>query len=341
MDLHPLVAYLVSPRVKAGDHDGWAITPLQSAGNGLVFRARRGADDLVVKFTPADERRRAAREFDALTALRQLGVALAPEPILLDEQRFRLPVVVQRWLAGTVAATPPERDEDWSLLVEHYALVHAVTPERVQQRLRRSVHTAFDVTEAVGLVYAQLALVPDEHHPEELLALVRRAGALPAVRRCAQPVLCRSDPNPANFIRAQGRWRSVDWENSGWGDAAFEIADLLCHPEYLAVPDARRDRVVTAYAAATGDAAAVQRIHAYRPARLLWYAARLVQLRFEVPRALEPAPASGATGGVGARRGTAARLHRVRRGQPRDRAALTSSGCCATQAALSLAHPSR
>jgi hypothetical protein len=39
-------------------------------------------------------------------------------------------------------------------------------------------------------------------------------------------------------MRRAGAWASVDWENSGWGDAAFEIADMMTHPAYVTVPAA-------------------------------------------------------------------------------------------------------
>ncbi len=38
------------------------------------------------------------------------------------------------------------------------------------------------------------------------------------------------DPNILNFVRLPHGWASVDWENSGWGDPAFELADLMAHP---------------------------------------------------------------------------------------------------------------
>lgn len=56
----------------------------------------------------------------------------------------------------------------------------------------------------------------------------------------SQLTLCRVDPNLRNFVRRPDGWLSVDWENSGWGDPAFEIADLLAHPTCLVVTGERR-----------------------------------------------------------------------------------------------------
>jgi hypothetical protein len=42
--------------------------------------------------------------------------------------------------------------------------------------------------------------------------------------------LCHVDPNPANAIAAaDGRVRWVDWESSGWGDPALDLAEFRWH----------------------------------------------------------------------------------------------------------------
>jgi hypothetical protein len=69
-----------------------------------------------------------------------------------------------------------------------------------------------------------------------------------------------SFPNIRNFIRRAGGWASVDWENSGWGDPAFEIADLMTHPVYAAVPPERWEWLIAVYCTARGDPGGQQRI---------------------------------------------------------------------------------
>jgi thiamine kinase-like enzyme len=96
--------------------------------------------------------------------------------------------------------------------------------------------------------------------------------------------LCRVDPNIRNFIRRPGDWASVDWENSGWGDPAFEIADLITHPSYAAVSPKRWDWLIAAYCAARDDSGAEWRIRVYTMLMLAWWAARLARTLYEVPR---------------------------------------------------------
>jgi thiamine kinase-like enzyme len=52
--------------------------------------------------------------------------------------------------------------------------------------------------------------------------------------------LCRCDNHVRNFIRRpagpHGAWASVDWEYSGWGDPAFDIAQWATHASYTETP---------------------------------------------------------------------------------------------------------
>jgi thiamine kinase-like enzyme len=92
------------------------------------------------------------------------------------------------------------------------------------------------------------------------------------------------DANTLNFIRRPGAWVSVDWENSGWGDPAFEMADMMTHPQFMTVPPERWDWVVALYAELCGEETAVTRIQTYYPLMLIWWVARLSRALYEIPR---------------------------------------------------------
>jgi thiamine kinase-like enzyme len=99
--------------------------------------------------------------------------------------------------------------------------------------------------------------------------------------------LCRTDPNTRNFVRCTDGWRSVDWENSGWGDPAFEIADMMIHPAYITVPTEQWDWVVKQYIQAMNDPAAEPRIRAYYRILSVWWVARMARFLYEIPRGLD------------------------------------------------------
>jgi thiamine kinase-like enzyme len=76
----------------------------------------------------------------------------------------------------------------------------------------------------------------------------------------------------------------VDWENSGWGDPAFELADMITHPAYATVPAERWSWLVEAYCARSDDPDTATRVRVYHRLMLIWWAARLARMLYEVPR---------------------------------------------------------
>ena len=99
----PLLSYLADlPR--DGYWQAWTISRINGGMNNVLYRVTGPDGDMAVKFTIRDERDRAGREYYTLLALRQAGFDLAPEPMLLDRNRFKQPVVVMSWLPGDVSA---------------------------------------------------------------------------------------------------------------------------------------------------------------------------------------------------------------------------------------------
>lgn len=288
--LFPLLDFLADAApLDAMEWRGWRVGPVAGAGNNRLYRATAGDTDLAIKFTIPGERDRAGREYGALLALREAGLDLAPRPLLLERSRYAWPVVVQTWLEGEVVADPPAADDDWLALLRHYAAAHRLTPERTAVRLPDAVLTMRSAAEGLGRTGEQLARVPPEEQPAALRDLVARAERTTFPDWPAPPpALCRADPNPRNILRRPGSWASVDWENAGWGDPAFEIADLLAHPAYLAVSPARREWVIATYSdLRPADPGAATRIRAYYPLCLVWWVARLARTLYEVPRGLD------------------------------------------------------
>jgi hypothetical protein len=207
---------------------------------------------------------------------------------LLERERYAQPVVIQSWLEGETLAAPPGSEADWRSLTAHFAAIHSLTPERTEITLPPAIHNAGSVAAGRAIVERQAASVPKAARPASLRRLLGRFEnshfpGWPA----APPALCRVDPNHLNIIRRPGLWASVDWENSGWGDPAFEIADLMAHPAYATVPAGRWDWVVAVYGQLTAEPAAARRIYSYYKIMLVWWVARLARYLYEVPRGLD------------------------------------------------------
>lgn len=285
----PLLDHLAGDNYQAEQWWGdWHVSRVQGAGNNLLYRVRGALGDFAIKWTLRDERNRAEREYLALHAVHQAGLDLAPMPIVLERDAYAQPVVVQTWLDGLVETEPPTTDSDWQHLLNHYLAIHTLTPNQTTIALPNAVHNARSIAASKAMVHEQLKAIPLHEQPALLPTLmvgmdqwVMPEWSTPAL------VLCRGDANCGNFIRRAAGWASVDWEYSGWGDPAFEIAELITHPRYMDVPTARWEWVIAAYAAAVADPGVALRIRTYVKLMHVWWVARLARYLYEVPRGLD------------------------------------------------------
>ncbi len=287
--LRPLLDHLGN-----GDHpaDGywqdWHIASIAGGQNNLLYRATCPLGDLSVKFTVRDERDRAGREYGALLALQRAGLSIAPRPILVDRTSYPQPVVVQTWLEGQVSPTPPTTEAEWESLVHHLAAIHTITPAKTDVRLPEAVINANSAEEGRQIVHQQVACLPLPARPASLRRLIDRLEASRFPDWPDPPVaLCRIDLNILNFIRCPGCWASVDWESSGWGDPAFDVANLMAHAAYIEVPTSRWEWVTGLYCNLVEDATASVRIHVYYKVLVTWWVARLARYLHEIPRGLD------------------------------------------------------
>lgn len=284
--LHPLLAYLSENTPSApGTWQTWDITPITGGANNLLYHVVGPVGDLAVKFTLRDARDRAGREYAALLVLQQAGLQIAPAPLLLDREHYQHLVVVQEWLSGQPLSRPPENDTEWELLITHFAAIHSVRPNTSRASLPRAVLSATTAEEAHLLVQQQLALLPLEARSEALQQLLQRLNAwiLPSWP-APHIALARSDPNFRNIMRQPGAWASVDWENSGWSDPAFEIADLITHPAFIDIPEERWAWVRATYQHLASDTQIGRRIKIYTAILLVWWVVRLERYLYDIPR---------------------------------------------------------
>ncbi|GAB4111863.1 MAG: hypothetical protein Fur005_38970 [Roseiflexaceae bacterium] len=290
MHLDHLLSYLQTlPAQSDWPHvwAGWRIERIVGGMNNLVYRATADDTDLAIKFTRRDARDRAGREYMALQLLADLAVDLAPRPLLIERERYAQPVIVQQWLAGEVHAAPPADDAEWLALITFYAALHTATAGHTEH-VPPAVVNIGRVAQGRTMIAEQIDMLPAAAQPADLLELQQRLMAIdipepPGLRTA----LCRVDSNILNFIRRPTSWASVDWENSGWGEPAFEIVDLMTHPAYLEVPAARWDALIDQYTKLSADRHAPEKIATFLPLMLIWWVARNARSLYELPRGLD------------------------------------------------------
>ena len=271
---------------KYGRFRSWQIERIGGSANNILYRASNEEADLAVKFTIRDARRRAWREYSAFRASHDVGLDVLPEPILLDEESYTQPVVVAKWMEGEVTAVPPQTDSEWIQLIELYVKLRQVTPQNTTTTIPKGLINFASVAEAMQQIQLQCDMMPNDAYPEQLRALLAQLETFPdGPPASASPIsLCHVDANTLNFLRRSQGWASVDWENAGWGDPAFEIVDTMTHPQYMDVPEERWTWFVEKYGELSGDETAVARIKRTYPLMLVWWVARLSRALYEIPR---------------------------------------------------------
>ncbi len=287
--LSDVIEYLATKSLIAPSKwHAWQLTPIAGGANNRVYRAQSAHGDYAIKWTIRDQRRRAWREYQALQALAQYDALLAPQAIWLDENSFAQPVVVQTWLDYPALVCVPQHATQWQSLVEHYWAIRQFNQASSLIELPAATLNMHSVAAGKDLIAEHWAKLPAEQLPaavEGLLVWLENwhAPNLPTVPLS----LCRVDSNWRNFLQTSNGLVSVDWENAGWGDPAFEIVDLITHPAYAEVAAEQWQTFVQAYCSFGDDPSAAQRIEVYRTLMLIWWVVRWQRYLYEVPRGLD------------------------------------------------------
>jgi thiamine kinase-like enzyme len=300
-DISPIATTLASAIEKSNfancisaDIGDWQIRRISGGKNNLLYKAYAAeiSPALAFKFYLRD---RAAHEYCILDYLSHSQRALAPKALYLEEKRFKYPLLVQTWLGGTVTQSPPANEEEWHQLADHYLYIHSTThqgsstelandslPEKGLRDFRQTrylphclmpINSASSAKEAIENQYSIIA--PHKRHKKLEQLLDQFDGAELSALETSTPVLCRCDPNPSNFIRNNDGWISVDWENAGLGDCAFDIADLIMHPAYISVPQSRWLWLLERYCSSSEEPNLKERVQAFRKFLTTWWIFRL------------------------------------------------------------------
>lgn len=218
--------------------------------NNALYQVRLKGRWLACKLCVKDERQRARREAAALRLLKLARVDIAPELVGLDEseQHLPYPAVVYAWLEGKTLL------DAWSSvqvdqLLESILRSHAL---RLSEAGLGDLPTAwmhwFDVMPYLQelqkfcefyLPWMETMLFQGGELAERLRSLralcqQRLNSSRVEISRQGIPLcLCHVDPSPGNAIcGSDGRVRWVDWEYSGWGDPALDLAEFRWHIAY-------------------------------------------------------------------------------------------------------------
>lgn len=263
--------------------DSWTergVTVRRVAGgaNNAVYRVEVASEQFACKLCVDDGRQRAGREYGALRLLQGVGPDLAPEPLWLDESRSVVPypAVAYRWMRGTPLGPNPTAQQ-LAALIDSIQRLHDIKPgDAGDVGLRDAWFHWFDFApyldelKALHSEYgAWLESVDAEGRQlrGRLTRLVENcstfvAGSQANPSREGVPLrLCRVDPGLANALWCDdGRLRWVDWEYSGWGDPALDLADLRWHAALDGLSSTEHGRLRDSYRRPIGDTGFEERL---------------------------------------------------------------------------------
>lgn len=253
--------------------DGVTVHRVAGGANNALYRIEAGGQRYACKLCVADERRRAAREYGALRLLHTAGLDIAPRPVWLDESCTIVPypTVVYYWLPGASLGLSPTAQQLVALL-DTFHQFHALQPgDFGGPHLPDAWFHWFDLESYLVEMRSLLtqygpwlaATAPDGRDLRDRLAwLVNScAEAITAAdvnlsRKSVPLCLCHVDPNLANAVWGEDRrLRWVDWEYSGWGDPALEVAELRWHAALSGLSEAQHAWLRDKYRRPAGDPA--------------------------------------------------------------------------------------
>ena len=257
---------------------GVTVQRVSGGANNALYCVDVGGERIACKLCVNDERRRARREFEALRVLEATGLDVAPQPLWLDESCtvVSYPAVAYRWVSGSPLG-PELTSQQLAALVASLQRIHSVRPgDLAGYELSDAWFHWFDFEPYLDELRGLLSehgpwLIDTERRGPELLArlerlvedcahVVRSSGADPR-REQVPRRLCRVDPGLANALWCDdGRVRWVDWEYSGWGDPALELADLRWHASLEGLSSPEHDWLRDSYRRPSGDAGFEERL---------------------------------------------------------------------------------
>jgi thiamine kinase-like enzyme len=260
--------------------DGVVLRRVTGGANNALYRVETGEQVYAAKLCVADGRRRAAREFGALRLLRAAGLDIAPQPVWLDESCAILPfpLVVYRWLPGEpLGSTPTSRQ--LVALLESFHRLHALRQTDWDSELPDAIFHWFDFEPYLAELRDFLVKYgtwlattgPDGRDLRDRLARLVDSCTEVLTTTTVDPSrdgfplrLCHVDQNLANALWSEdGRLRWVDWEYSGWGDPALDLAEPRWHAALAELSESQQAWLRENYRRPEGDPGFDERLAAW------------------------------------------------------------------------------
>jgi aminoglycoside phosphotransferase (APT) family kinase protein len=224
-----------------GDGPACGLEPLRGGLTHDVFKADDGGQRVVIKVYRSWQRGEPDREWQALWALTELG--LAPRPVFFSPAvGTEPPVIVMGLVAGQSRDAAEIGVEDLAAVVTAHRALHRLPVNTTHQPQADPLTVLGRIREMMSSWDAVAT------HLREQPRDVHAAGT--AVQRWLRDddpdlfagdpplVFGRGDPNLTNYLWVEQLVTMIDFEEAGTTDPAFELADMFEHANSRALsPD--------------------------------------------------------------------------------------------------------
>lgn len=228
------------PAVRAERLERLGVAPLGDGHHNKVYAWQRPGGPVCVKVYRADGRRRAAREWHALTLLAAHRVTAAPLPLWLDPDPDQ-PAIGMTMVPGRSLTEITDFGAALPGLVATLRGIHDLPVDGVVGGLPR-IDSADHQVAALRACWADLlGSRPRDAATQELLGRLASwwdSGDPAALAEPARRVFSRGDANLLNWLWDGSTTRCVDFAYCGWSDLAFDAAELMEHLSARAIDDA-------------------------------------------------------------------------------------------------------
>ena len=242
-----LLAALRRARASAADSDALSkslaelgVSPLTGGMQNDLFRwTSPDGEDTVIKFYPKTDRRRADREWAALTLLEPHRPGIVPTPLWLDPAEAE-PALGMSVLHGTALVEATDQLAALRSLARTTAQLQAVPLSGLMAELPRidsGEHYLVRLTQSWPELLDEQADDPLAPVMQELLTAWHRSGDADVVIETDEPVLSRGDANLLNWLLTSQGAGCVDFEYSGFSNRSFDAADHIEHISARDIPD--------------------------------------------------------------------------------------------------------
>jgi len=261
--------------------NGWHLKRIYGGMNGIIYRADNStaSSPIAIKMRKRGERYRALREFNALKLLDDLSIPIAPKPIALYPDRPLLEgdVVISNWVEGDVLHNLSDAPFHlWENILTTFSKFHAIQHTN-HHPILESVSQTRSTENVLIDIEARYAQLPEGQWGQITKNDIRniideyKKNRPPNLPPATYISLITCDANPNNMIYHHGNITLIDWENSGWGDPASDIADLLIRPNCATLPDDMKQKIIRRYAQMMNLPELEARIIAYEyPMLIVW-----------------------------------------------------------------------